>query len=86
MYEIEDFIKLVPIDKFVYVIPILTEDEKRIFHEVDSEVSYTINLNKKGWNKEGTDLVFIEELENWYPACLFNITEIKKDGPRSTNR
>ena len=83
MYEIDEFIEIIPIDCYVYAIPILTPDEKVIFAAIDSEKSYTINLNKKGWNRHGVDLIYIEELKDWYPAELFNITEIKKDGPRS---
>jgi len=86
MYPVEEFTRVIPVDKYVLIIPVLTESEKCIYDEVDADDTYTINLNKKGWNKTGDDLIFVEELEDWYPAELFNITDIRRNGPRSTQR
>ena len=84
MFPVKDFIKVITIERYVLIIPVLTEEEKRTYHEIDADNTYTINLNKRGWNKAGNDLIFVEELEDWYPAEIFNITEIKRNGPRST--
>lgn len=86
MYPVEDFAKIIPIDKYVLIIPVLTEDERLIYNEIDMNDTYTINLNKRGWNRAGADLIYVEELEDWFPAELFNITEIRRNGPRSTKR
>ena len=86
MYPVKKFIKIAPIDRYVIIIPLLSGWEIDVYKEIKIGDTYTTNLSKRGWSKDKTDFIYVEELKDWYPAKLFNITEITINGPRSTKR
>ena len=75
MIPVKNFIKVITRNVFVIVLPELYESEEDAYPTINIHQTYTTNLNKKGFDGE-TELIYIEELSNWYPKFLFHITDI----------